>query len=166
METIPKLTADIAYISKLGDYPNTDDNLTADGLKAKFDQAGLEIQKYLNEQAETINNNNDELQKAVSSNAISLSGLVKRFTAEVGIDWEGSGPYIQQIPVPGIKSTDMPIVDLVPSDDFSAAKNEIEAYAKIYRIRTSTDKIAVYATDVTSVGFTIKMEVNREPEEA
>lgn len=45
---IPKMTDDLAVIQKLSDLPNTEDGLTADDLKAKFDEAALTIQAYLN----------------------------------------------------------------------------------------------------------------------
>ena len=46
---IPTLTKDLAVIQKLSDLPNSADGLTAAELKAKFDEAALEIQKWLNE---------------------------------------------------------------------------------------------------------------------
>ena len=45
---IPELLEDLAIISKLGDNPGSDDGLSADDLKAKFDQAALIIKKYIN----------------------------------------------------------------------------------------------------------------------
>lgn len=48
MAYITKMTEDIAYVSKLGDYPKVDNGLDADELKAWFDKAPLAIQKYLN----------------------------------------------------------------------------------------------------------------------
>lgn len=47
---IPNLTKDLAVIQKLSDLPNSADGLTAAELKAKFDEAALEIQNWLNEQ--------------------------------------------------------------------------------------------------------------------
>lgn len=47
--SIPKLTADLSVIQKLADLPNSTDGLTAQELKARFDQAGLEIQTWINE---------------------------------------------------------------------------------------------------------------------
>ena len=49
MYEFTKLLDDLAIISKLGDNPNVDDNLTPDELKAKFDAAVLIVQRYLNE---------------------------------------------------------------------------------------------------------------------
>lgn len=46
--SIEKMSADLKIIQKLGTFPNTDDNLTAEELKAKFDEAGLKIQSYIN----------------------------------------------------------------------------------------------------------------------
>lgn len=45
---LPKLTDDLAIIQALSDLPNSEDGLTADELKAKFDEAALAIQTYLN----------------------------------------------------------------------------------------------------------------------
>ena len=47
---IPQLTKDLAVIRKLSDLPNTLDGLTAAELKAKFDEAALEIQDWINHQ--------------------------------------------------------------------------------------------------------------------
>lgn len=46
--SIETMSADLNIIQKLGTFPNTDDNLTAEELKAKFDEAGLKIQSYIN----------------------------------------------------------------------------------------------------------------------
>lgn len=47
---LPKLLEDLAFISKLGDYPGSDDNLTPEQFKERFDAAVLRIQEYLNNQ--------------------------------------------------------------------------------------------------------------------
>lgn len=46
---IPKFTKELSIIQKLSDLPNATDGLSAEELKAKFDEAGLEIQKWLND---------------------------------------------------------------------------------------------------------------------
>lgn len=46
--SLTKLTKDLSIISKLSDEPNDTDGLTADELKAKFDEAGNSIKDYLN----------------------------------------------------------------------------------------------------------------------
>ena len=45
---IPKMTDNLNIIQALSDLPNSEDELTAQELKAKFDAAGLAIQNYLN----------------------------------------------------------------------------------------------------------------------
>lgn len=47
--SIPTLDTDLSIIQKLDDYPNDVGGLSAAGLKAKFDEAGLALQKYINE---------------------------------------------------------------------------------------------------------------------
>lgn len=47
---LPKLLEDLAFISKLGEYPGSDDNLTTEQFRARFDAAALRIQEYLNNQ--------------------------------------------------------------------------------------------------------------------
>ena len=47
---IPKFTEDLEIIQKLSDLPNSTDGLTAAELKARFDRAGLLLQKFINEQ--------------------------------------------------------------------------------------------------------------------
>lgn len=49
MANIEKLVQDLAIISKLSDYPGSQDGLTTEEFKAKFDEAALAIQQYLND---------------------------------------------------------------------------------------------------------------------
>ena len=49
MAEIRKMTDDLAVIQKLGDEPNDVGGLTADQFKAKFDEAGIAIQSYIND---------------------------------------------------------------------------------------------------------------------
>lgn len=45
---IPQFNVDLDIIAKLGDYPGSDDNLTPDGFRKKFDMAGNFIKEYIN----------------------------------------------------------------------------------------------------------------------
>lgn len=45
---IPEFDVDMDIISKLGDYPGSDNNLTPDGFRKKFDMAGNFIKEYIN----------------------------------------------------------------------------------------------------------------------
>lgn len=46
---IERLTEDLAFISKMGDNPKTDDGITTEQFKAEFDKAALLIQRYVND---------------------------------------------------------------------------------------------------------------------
>ena len=46
--SLNKLEQDLAFISKLSDYPGSQDGLTTDEFKAMFDAAPLAIQDYIN----------------------------------------------------------------------------------------------------------------------
>ena len=46
---IQKFLVDLAIISKLGEYPGSDNGLSTAQFKAKFDEAALRIQEYLND---------------------------------------------------------------------------------------------------------------------
>lgn len=48
-KSLQKFDADLNIIQKLGDEPNTDNNLNAAELKEKFDEAANIIQQYINE---------------------------------------------------------------------------------------------------------------------
>lgn len=45
---IPTFDVDMNIISRLGDYPGSDDGLTPEAFRARFDLAGKMIQEYLN----------------------------------------------------------------------------------------------------------------------
>lgn len=47
---IKKLERDLAFISKLSDYPGSQDGLSTDEFKAMFDAAPLAIQDYINDE--------------------------------------------------------------------------------------------------------------------
>lgn len=46
--TLTPFTKDMKIIAALGDNPNSDNDLTAQGLKEKFDEGGREIKTYIN----------------------------------------------------------------------------------------------------------------------
>lgn len=74
---------------------------------------------------------------------------------------DGSVPYIQEVPLEGILATDNPTIDVIMSDDYSTAMNELNNYAHIYRISTLDGKIRIYAIRPTNINLTLQLEVNR-----
>lgn len=87
---IDKLTDDLAIISKLGTYPNTDDNLSAEELKAKFDEAVLIIQKYIN----------SIIVPAVNSASTSVTGKLNRTGGTMLGDLDMNGNHLKGLPDP------------------------------------------------------------------
>ena len=82
------------------------------------------------------------------------------YNANVGTTWSGSeAPYTQTVTVSGITSTDNPIVDVVLSSDYDTATTELQEYAKIYKITTSTNSITVYATEKTENAIKLQLKV-------
>jgi hypothetical protein len=70
---IQKLTQDLAIISKLGDNPGSENNLTTAALRAKFDAAALIIQQYIN----------DVLVPALGMSSNPAGGLVMQGTIDM-----------------------------------------------------------------------------------
>ncbi len=68
MAKIPELTADMEVIQKLGRRPNSDDGLTEAGFKAKFDEAGIAIKKFINQY----------VVPAINDYVVSTDGLLDR----------------------------------------------------------------------------------------
>ena len=72
-----------------------------------------------------------------------------RFTATVTTSWteESTGLYTQEITIEGISETDTPTIDLVLSYNVTTAKAQMDAWANISRVTTSTGKIKIYCYD-------------------
>lgn len=77
------MTADVAHISKLGDQPNTDNNLTAAELKARFDQAAVELKAFINSLVAQLNDRTVSAQLRLSPVAGLESGTVQEAIAEL-----------------------------------------------------------------------------------
>lgn len=145
---IPKFETDLNIISKLGEYPGSDDGLSTEEFKAKFDEGNLETQKYINEvlipffdrgKAETA------LYKAV-------------FPAE---NWGSEFPYTNTVPVDGLLEADTPIVDIDLSDDSNAAIL-IDSWARVGRVVATEGAVTAYCyTDVPLVDIPIQLKVVR-----
>lgn len=107
---------------------------------------------------ETKSNKSDSYTQSSSSTYATSKALVDglatkaalaRFTATIGTSWteESTGLYTQEVTIEGISETDTPTVDLVLSNDVTTAKAQMDAWANISRVTTSTGKIKVYCYD-------------------
>lgn len=107
MGKIPFFDEDMDIISALGDVPGTDDNLSASGLKGRFDKAGNLIKKFLN----------DYVIPAINGYVADNSGMLSR----------DGGQMQGTIDMDGNKITNLPS----PSDSGDAAsKSYVDSTAK------------------------------------
>lgn len=126
MAKIPFFDENMDIISALGDVPGTDDNLSASGLKARFDKAGNLIKKFLN----------DYVIPAINGYVADNSGMLGR---------EG-GQMQGTIDMDGNKITNLPS----PSDSGDATpKSYVDSAAKNAANSTSANFTAEIGTTWT-----------------
>lgn len=80
------------------------------------------------------------------------------------VSTDGEAPYIQTIAIPEIKEIDCPIVDILLSDVYAVAMDELNSYAFIYKVTTFDGYIKVYATEPTTSLIKIQIKVDRSGE--
>ena len=76
----------------------------------------------------------------------------------IAADYVPTGnPVKQEITVTGLAADDTPIIDLVASDTFSDALNQIDAWAEIYKFVSGANKLTVYARTAPSADVPIQI---------
>lgn len=94
--------------------------------------------------------------------ALNSRATVSLFTASIGTTWTGAdAPFSQTVSISGIKATDSPVVDLVPSSTYATAETQLEDWGKIFNIESGANQITVYATEQTTVALPIRLLVVR-----
>lgn len=73
-EHFDAFTEDMEIIQKLGDNPNSDNNMTAEALKQEFDKGGIKVKKFLNGFVDQLNGFVDKLNDVVETDADPLQG--------------------------------------------------------------------------------------------
>lgn len=115
-----------------------------------------------NDAADTINDINNTLTE--------IGGMVDVFTIYCTIAggedaWTSTNdaePYTQNINVEGILSSDNPIVDVLLSEDYNTAMDQLNSYAFIYKITTFNGSIKVFATEPTEISINLQMKIDRK----
>lgn len=74
LKTFSKFEEDMRIIQNLGNNPNSDDGLSSEELKRKFDSAGIKIKDYLLSTIEQLNQVITELNKQFEGSGDVLSG--------------------------------------------------------------------------------------------
>ena len=118
--------------------------------------------KKWNDAADTINDINNTLTE--------IGGIVDIFTIHCTIAggesaWEStndSEPYTQTITVADILASDNPVVDVLLSEDYNTAMDQLSSYAFIYKITTFDGSIKVFATEPTEVSINLQMKIDRK----
>lgn len=87
---IPLLNDDLNIVQKLGDNPNSDNNMTAEELKAVFDAAALIIQAYIN----------GTLVPAVNGNTSTVAGKVSKAGDTMAGALDMAGKPLKGLPTP------------------------------------------------------------------
>lgn len=96
--------------------------------------------------------------RAVTGAKIAAGAVSAVFAATIGTAWTGeAGPYTQTVNVNGMTAEDRPTIGVVYSEDFETAKEQKEAWNNIYRIKTGTDSISVYAEDKTETEIPVQI---------
>lgn len=74
---------------------------------------------------------------------------------------DDGAPYIQKVNITEIKETDYPIIDILLSDSYDIAMDQLNSYSKIYKVTTADGYIKVYATEPTTSLIKIQIKVDR-----
>lgn len=74
---------------------------------------------------------------------------------------DNGAPYIQKVNITEIKETDYPIIDILLSDSYDIAMDQLNSYSKIYKVTTADGYIKVYATEPTTSLIKIQIKVDR-----
>lgn len=67
-------------------------------------------------------------------------------------------PYIYTLAISGMLSKYNPMVDLVLSDDYSTAQEELSEFGKIYSIETHDGSVTISTTDVLNTSIPLKLK--------
>lgn len=145
---IQQFTEDLNIIARLGDRPGEDNGLSTAQLKAKFDEAALKIQKFLNEQL--IPNINLTIDK----------DEIVSFILQIALDTNG-GTMNGAIDMNGNKISYL----ATPKDKRDAANKEYVDSAK-YTYRTITLEVNKWvnkAQTLTITGVTSNTDISVSP---
>ena len=95
---------------------------------------------------------------AITRQKLGANAVSNTYTATLNTTWSGSAaPYTKAQTINGILAADYPIVDLVPSETYSDAKEQEDAWSSIFRIVASANTLTFYAHEKPSVSLPIKV---------
>ena len=141
----------------------------SDISQVESDVGGLEtsvsnISSRLGTAESDINQLESDMGQAKSdiSSLQSSKAITTTYNATIGTNWSNNGSFVQTVSVPGILSTDNPIVDIVLNSNMETARTELENYAKISEITTTDEAIYIRCFDERpEVAMNIQLKVIR-----
>lgn len=128
----------------------------------------------INEIKEAIKVIQEDITAFKTSVANSLSKLEQNksesyfCTATVSTSWTtktstgGKTYYAQNIAIPGLLSSDVPVITLVQADDYDTSLLMAKEFNKLYRAVTIDGYLTVYAKLKTNRALTIQLTLNRK----
>lgn len=154
---IPKFLEDLNIIAKLGDNPGTDNGLSTSAFRAKFDEAALKIQQYINDvivpaigsqsspedglkMKANIDMNNYRIVNLIAPTAANHAATKeyvdsKFASKDVVLTSDGWVDNEQTVTIDGLKANSIVIVAAGPDDENYAAYNDCGVRA-IYQANT------------------------------
>jgi len=184
---LSKFEREMNIISALSDTPN-ENGLSAAELKAKFDEGGIALQAFINNNLipaleEKMASKEDLLNLVVAklpeggvsvihltqelADIVTGAATTETYNAVIptGVDaWtadETNGGYTVEVAVAGMLEADNPIADVVQGDDVNANSAIRDAFGFVTRITTKTDGIVIYASDIPAVNIPIQLKAVR-----
>lgn len=155
--TTEKLGNGAVATAKLATNAVTTEKLNSGAVTAaKLGPAAVETAKIKDENVTTPK----LADGAVTQSKLGENAVSTLYTATIGSTWtatEGAAPYSQAVSIPGLLTSDTPIVDIVPSSVYATAENELDAWADIYKFVAGDDTLTVYAHTATETEITIKV---------
>lgn len=102
--------------------------------------------------------------KAVTAAKIADKAISQLYTATIPAEgWTNeAAPYIAEVTIDGILSSDAPDIDLIASEDFTVAEPQIEAWGYVYKGVTKAGAISFYATEKPAVALPIQIRAVRK----
>ena len=140
-----------SLLNKTNDINYTSEQINT--LLNKTDELNIE---YSSEQINTLLDKIDNFNTKEVSEQKNVYVTIPDNTDEIWTQHEDGYFYID-IKVPGIKETDIPVIDIIPS--LENHESELEQWAKIIKITTNNNYITVYANELFERNITILMKV-------
>lgn len=101
--------------------------------------------------------------KAVTMAKLADHAVSVDYTVTLDTEWSGdAAPYTKEQTINGILATDMPLIDLAPSETLTDAQKQEDAWGFVYRAVTAANKITFYAKSKPAVSIPLQIRCVRK----